>query len=62
MSGASVHFLQIPVHKGHPATQDVLNIPSNFTACPSLALSGIIIDVLSRDHGEVGLRVADGVL
>ncbi len=62
ISGGTIHFLQIRVHEGHPATQEVLNISDNFTACPSFVFSGIIVDTdASRDDGAVGLRVADGV-
>jgi hypothetical protein len=63
LSGTTVYFLQIPVHEGHPATKETLNISSNFTDCPSFAFFGIILDTNSTgDDGAVGLRVADGVL
>ena len=62
MSGATVYFLQIPVHEGHPASQEILNISRNSTVCPSIAFSGIIVDTDAiGDDGSVGLRVADGV-
>jgi hypothetical protein len=68
MSGATIAFLQSPVHDGHPASHAMLNISSAAAAdCPSVALSGVIIEstaTMGPDRA-VSLRVSitsDGAL